>query len=106
MYNKYVKGERPLFNHLHGSSWHGDDAKSVLWILHHPIFLALLTLTGMPSVEHPKTVVGLEGKIPTKHLKAITLAWEAIGFSRIRFDAVAVQTIKKYLSPAYTCFEM
>ena len=48
MYNKYVKGERPLFKHLHGSSWHGDDAKSVLWILHHPIFLALLTLTGKP----------------------------------------------------------
>lgn len=46
MYNKYANGERPLFRHLYGSSWHGDDAKSVLWVLHHPIFLALLTLTG------------------------------------------------------------
>ncbi len=27
MYNKYARGEAPLFNHLHGSSWHGDDAK-------------------------------------------------------------------------------
>ena len=46
MYNKYVKGEQPLFTHLYGSSWHGDDAKSALWILHHPLFLAVLTLTG------------------------------------------------------------
>lgn len=46
MYNKYAAGERPLFKHLFGSSWHGDDAKSVLWILHHPFFLAVLTLTG------------------------------------------------------------
>ena len=46
MYNKYVNGEQPLFTHLYGSSWHGDDAKSALWILHHPLFLAVLTLTG------------------------------------------------------------
>ena len=46
MYNKYVLTDDALFSHLHGSSWHGDDAKSILWILHHPIFLAVLTLTG------------------------------------------------------------
>ena len=50
MYNKYVKSDEALFQHLHGSSWHGDDAKSVLWILHHPIFLAVLTLTGKPKL--------------------------------------------------------
>lgn len=62
MYNKYVRGEKPLFTHLYGSSWHGDDAKSVLWILHHPLFLAVLTLTGRggsQAMEHYKVAEGL-----------------------------------------------
>lgn len=50
MYGKYVHGPRPIFGHLHGSSWHGDDAKSVLWFLRHPLFLALMGLTMLGGV--------------------------------------------------------
>ena len=57
VYNKYVSGERPLFTHLHGSSWHGDDAKSVLWIIHHPLFLAILTLTGRSHGQWTYSVI-------------------------------------------------
>jgi hypothetical protein len=39
MYGKYVKTPRQLFTHLYGSSWHGDDARSILWLLKHPITL-------------------------------------------------------------------
>ena len=42
MYGKYVKGTNPLFEHLHGSTWHGDDAKSVLWFLDHRMTLCML----------------------------------------------------------------
>ena len=86
MYNKYVKGERPLFNHLHGSSWHGDDAKSVLWILHHPIFLALLTLTGMLSVNPPKFSWHLKNhqKQFYEKVNAFKQAREAATSSRIK----------------------
>ena len=45
LYSKYVRGgPRAVFNHLHGSSWHGDDAKSVLWFVHHPMFVGLVLL--------------------------------------------------------------
>ena len=44
MYGKYVKGHNPIFGHLHGSTWHGEDAKSVLWFVKHPIFLLGLGL--------------------------------------------------------------
>ena len=42
MYGKYVRGHNPIFGHLHGSTWHGEDAKSILWFLHHPLFLVLM----------------------------------------------------------------
>ena len=44
MYGKYVASPDPLFQHLHGSSWHGDDAKSVLWFLRHPIVIVSVVL--------------------------------------------------------------
>lgn len=44
MYGKYVASSDPLFLHLHGSSWHGDDAKSVLWFLRHPVVIASVVL--------------------------------------------------------------
>lgn len=44
MYGKYVASPDPLFLHLHGSSWHGDDAKSVLWFLRHPIVIVSAVL--------------------------------------------------------------
>ncbi|KAK9806525.1 hypothetical protein WJX73_007040 [Symbiochloris irregularis] len=47
MYGKYVhRGANPLFHHLHGSSWHGDDAKSVLWFVRHPLFLVLICIAA------------------------------------------------------------
>ena len=42
LYGKYVEGTNPLFLHLHGSTWHGDDAKSILWFVHHRLLLGLL----------------------------------------------------------------
>ena len=51
MYGKYVNGPNPVFHHLHGSSWHGDDAKSVLWFVRHPFFLALIgAATGIGGI--------------------------------------------------------
>ena len=44
MYGKYVVSPDPLFLHLHGSSWHGEDAKSVLWFLRHPVVIASVVL--------------------------------------------------------------
>jgi len=44
MYGKYIASPDPLFLHLHGSSWHGDDAKSVLWFLRHPIVIVSAVL--------------------------------------------------------------
>ena len=44
MYGKYVASPDPLFLHLHGSSWHGEDAKSALWFLHHPLVIASVVL--------------------------------------------------------------
>lgn len=42
MYGKYdPTAPDPLFEHLHGSSWHGDDAKSVLWFLKHPLVVVI-----------------------------------------------------------------
>ena len=39
LYGKYVPAGESLFVHLFGSSWHGDDAKSALWLVHHPLLL-------------------------------------------------------------------
>lgn len=36
LYGKYVPRPESLFGHLFGSSWHGEDAKSALWVVHHP----------------------------------------------------------------------
>ena len=44
MYGKYAKGTNPVFGHLHGSSWHGDDANTILWFVHHRTFLGLLSV--------------------------------------------------------------
>ena len=43
MYGKYVHGGNPIFGHLHGSSWHGDDAKSVLFFVRHPVSILLIS---------------------------------------------------------------
>ncbi|KAK9818085.1 hypothetical protein WJX72_006886 [[Myrmecia] bisecta] len=53
MYGKYVKAANPLFVHLHGSSWHGNDAQSVRWFLKHPLLLGvalLMTLSTLGGV--------------------------------------------------------
>lgn len=50
MYGKYVVSPDPLFEHLHGSSWHGDDAKSVLWFLKHPLVGGALLLTCVAAI--------------------------------------------------------
>ena len=42
MYGKYVHAANPILVHLFGSSWHGSDAKSVLWFLKHPAFLGTI----------------------------------------------------------------
>ena len=42
LYGKYTPGPRALFRHLFGSSWHGEDARSLIWLLRHPLVLALL----------------------------------------------------------------
>ena len=43
LYGKYMKdAPNPIFDHLVGSSWHGDDAKSVLWFLKHPTVICLV----------------------------------------------------------------
>lgn len=47
MYGKYASSLHPLFLHLHGSSWHGEDARSVLWCLRHPIILLCAVLAGL-----------------------------------------------------------
>ena len=39
MYGKYTHTANPIFIHLFGSSWHGSDARSVLWFVKHPAFL-------------------------------------------------------------------
>ena len=50
MYGKYVVSPDPLFEHLHGSSWHGDDAKSVLWFLKHPIVVGAVLFAALAAV--------------------------------------------------------
>ena len=42
MYGKYTHTANPIFVHLFGSSWHGSDARSVLWFVKHPAFLATI----------------------------------------------------------------
>lgn len=42
LYGKYRPGPRALFRHLFGSSWHGEDARGLIWLLRHPLVLALL----------------------------------------------------------------
>lgn len=41
MYGKYTHSGDAIFEHLFGSSWHGADARSVLWFVKHPAFLAV-----------------------------------------------------------------
>lgn len=63
VYGKYDKhAANPLFVHLHGSTWHGDDAKSILWVLKHPLILGAclvgllaLTVTGALSYYNAKS---------------------------------------------------
>lgn len=48
LYGKYVPTGESLFAHLFGSSWHGEDAKSVLWLAHHPaVLLAVSALAAI-----------------------------------------------------------
>jgi mannosyltransferase OCH1-like enzyme len=48
LYGKYVPTDESLFGHLFGSSWHGEDAKSVLWIAHHPtVLLAVCVVSAL-----------------------------------------------------------
>eukprot|EP00798_Chlamydomonas_sp_ICE-L_P019948 gene19948-26656_t len=48
LYGKYEKGPDALMEHLHGSSWHGNDAKGVFFIEHH--WKALLAIAGVALV--------------------------------------------------------
>jgi hypothetical protein len=52
MYGKYVRSSRQLFVHLHGSSWHGEDARSVLWILRHPVILLCAICAGFGAAAY------------------------------------------------------
>ncbi len=56
VYGKYQKTEAAYFKHLHGSSWHGKDAKMVFWLEEYGLIggavlvLIVLTLWGLRSV--------------------------------------------------------
>ena len=41
LYGKYVPTQASLFRHLFGSSWHGEDAKSLIWLVRHPMLIML-----------------------------------------------------------------
>ncbi len=48
LYGKYMKdAPNPIFAHLVGSSWHGDDAKSVLWFIKHPTVICVVLAAGL-----------------------------------------------------------
>lgn len=47
LYGKYVPTPESLFGHLFGSSWHGEDAKSALWLVHHLDVLLALCMLGV-----------------------------------------------------------
>lgn len=42
VYGKYEVTSSAYLKHLHGSSWHGNDAKYVFWLEHHGISSACL----------------------------------------------------------------
>ena len=42
LYGKYVATPASLFRHLFGSSWHGEDAKSLIWLVRHPMLIGLI----------------------------------------------------------------
>jgi hypothetical protein len=44
LYGKYDKSGDPFFYHLHGSSWHENDAAFVFWLDKHKM---LLIVTGI-----------------------------------------------------------
>jgi mannosyltransferase OCH1-like enzyme len=48
LYGKYVPGRAAVFRHLFGSSWHGEDAKSLIWLVRHPALIACVV--GMLAV--------------------------------------------------------
>lgn len=52
LYGKYTtKAVDPLLRHLYGSSWHSSDARSILWIVKHPLCLGIvLTLLLLGTV--------------------------------------------------------
>lgn len=52
LYGKYTsKAADPLLRHLYGSSWHSSDARSVLWIIKHPVVLSIsLTLLILGTI--------------------------------------------------------
>ena len=55
LYGKYVPQPESLFGHLWGSSWHGEDAKGALWVLHHPwTILGALLLAASVAVFYYK----------------------------------------------------
>ncbi len=43
-YGKYDSSGDPYFYHLHGSSWHADDAAFIFWLDRHK---TLLIVTGL-----------------------------------------------------------
>ena len=52
LYGKYRPGPRALFAHLFGSSWHGEDVHSALWLLRHPLVLGLLICMAAAAGAH------------------------------------------------------
>ena len=71
-YNKYDRGKKgALFEHLHGSSWHQDDAAGFLWLDHHKKALAIVggiallgAVVGYLAYQHG-SVRPLRGDIET-----------------------------------------
>ena len=66
LYGKYVPRPESLFGHLWGSSWHGEDAKGALWIVHHPrailgAILLAVSVTGFYIRRRRPAVPGALG---------------------------------------------
>ena len=74
LYGKYVPRPESLFGHLWGSSWHGEDAKGALWVVHHPrailgaVLLAVFAVSVCYSRRRPAVPGGLGSSGPGERL--------------------------------------
>lgn len=63
LYGKYVSsGESAAFYHLHGSSWHADDAVFIFWIDHYKFhviaIVAIFLIAGAITVYRKRNSMG------------------------------------------------